>query len=75
MTLDIKALDFDKSGGLVTIVTQDASSGAVFKVLHFWRSLFALQQARGPLCLRRRASKGMVPSASRQEGSGTRDAT
>ena len=34
MTLDIEALDFDKGGGLVTVVTQDAASGAVLMVAH-----------------------------------------
>ena len=34
MTLDIEALDFDKGGGLVTVVTQDARSGAVLMVAH-----------------------------------------
>jgi phosphoribosyl-ATP pyrophosphohydrolase/phosphoribosyl-AMP cyclohydrolase len=34
MTLDLEALDFDKSGGLVTVVTQDAGSGAVLMVAH-----------------------------------------
>lgn len=34
MTLDLKALDFDKGGGLVTVVTQDAASGALLMVAH-----------------------------------------
>src|SRR5438270_757246 len=34
MTLDIDSLDFRKSGGLVTVVTQDAASGAVLMVAH-----------------------------------------
>ena len=42
MTLDIEALDFDKSGGLVTVVTQDALSGAVLMVAHADRE--AIQQ-------------------------------
>jgi len=33
-TLDLDTLDFTKSGGLVTVVTQDASSGAVLMVAH-----------------------------------------
>lgn len=34
MTLDVEALDFDKGGGLVTVVTQDAASGALLMVAH-----------------------------------------
>ena len=34
MTLDIDALDFNRSDGLVTVVTQDALSGAVLMVAH-----------------------------------------
>ncbi|MFN2602762.1 MAG: bifunctional phosphoribosyl-AMP cyclohydrolase/phosphoribosyl-ATP diphosphatase HisIE [Gemmatimonadaceae bacterium] len=34
MTLDIDSLDFRKSGGLATVVTQDAVSGAVLMVAH-----------------------------------------
>jgi phosphoribosyl-ATP pyrophosphohydrolase/phosphoribosyl-AMP cyclohydrolase len=34
MTLDIDSLDFTKSGGLVTVVTQDAVSGAVLMIAH-----------------------------------------
>jgi len=34
MTLDIDALDFNKGGGLVTVVTQDAVNGAVLMVAH-----------------------------------------
>ena len=34
MTLDISSLDFSKSGGLVTVVTQDAVSGAVLMVAY-----------------------------------------
>ena len=32
--IDLEALDFSKSGGLVTVVTQDAISGAVLMVAH-----------------------------------------
>src|SRR5438045_9108487 len=34
MTLDIDSLDFSKSDGLVTVVTQDAVTGAVLMVAH-----------------------------------------
>lgn len=34
MMLDIQALDFNKAGGLITVVTQDALSGAVLMVAH-----------------------------------------
>ncbi|HEY3257894.1 MAG TPA: bifunctional phosphoribosyl-AMP cyclohydrolase/phosphoribosyl-ATP diphosphatase HisIE [Gemmatimonadaceae bacterium] len=34
MMLDIEALDFNKGGGLVTVVTQDALSGGVLMVAH-----------------------------------------
>ena len=34
MTLDLEALDFNKGGGLVTVVTQDAASGVVLMVAH-----------------------------------------
>jgi phosphoribosyl-ATP pyrophosphohydrolase/phosphoribosyl-AMP cyclohydrolase len=34
MTLNIEALDFNKGRGLLTVVTQDASSGAVLMVAH-----------------------------------------
>src|SRR5215210_9247901 len=34
VTLDLDALDFTKGGGLVTVVTQDAESGAVLMVAH-----------------------------------------
>ena len=34
MTLNIEALDFNKGDGLVTVVTQDASSGEVLMVAH-----------------------------------------
>src|SRR5689334_23872278 len=32
--LDLDTLNFDKSGGLVTVVTQDARTGAVLMVAH-----------------------------------------
>lgn len=41
MTLDIDSLDFSKSDGLVTVVTQDASSGAVLMVAHADREAVA----------------------------------
>jgi phosphoribosyl-ATP pyrophosphohydrolase/phosphoribosyl-AMP cyclohydrolase len=41
MTLDIDSLDFSKSDGLVTVVTQDATSGAVLMVAHADREAIA----------------------------------
>src|ERR687883_1695209 len=32
--LDLESLDFDKGGGLVTVVTQDARTGVVLMVAH-----------------------------------------
>jgi len=34
MTLDIESLNFSKSNGLVTVVTQDATTGAVLMIAH-----------------------------------------
>ena len=34
LVFDIDQLDFTKSGGLVTVVTQDATTGAVLMVAH-----------------------------------------
>ncbi len=34
MTLDIESLDFSKSNGLVTVVTQDATTGVVLMIAH-----------------------------------------
>jgi phosphoribosyl-ATP pyrophosphohydrolase/phosphoribosyl-AMP cyclohydrolase len=34
LSLDLDALDYTKSGGLVTVVTQDAATGAVLMVAH-----------------------------------------
>jgi phosphoribosyl-ATP pyrophosphohydrolase/phosphoribosyl-AMP cyclohydrolase len=34
MMLDLTTLNFDKSGGLVTVVTQDARTGAVLMIAH-----------------------------------------
>jgi phosphoribosyl-ATP pyrophosphohydrolase/phosphoribosyl-AMP cyclohydrolase len=34
MMLDLMTLDFDKGGGLVTVVTQDAQTGAVLMIAH-----------------------------------------
>jgi len=32
--LDLSGLDYDKNGGLITVVTQDAASGMVLMVAH-----------------------------------------
>lgn len=40
-TLDLDALDFTKSGGLVTVITQDAVTGAVLMVAHADRDALA----------------------------------
>ena len=40
-------LDFDKGGGLVTVVTQDAVTGAVLMVAHMDREAFEKTVATG----------------------------
>ena len=45
--LDLDALDFAKGGGLVTVVTQDADSGAVLMVAHADREALERTVATG----------------------------
>jgi phosphoribosyl-ATP pyrophosphohydrolase/phosphoribosyl-AMP cyclohydrolase len=48
-TLDIDALDFTKSNGLVTVVAQDARSGAVLMVAHANREAIERTLATGDM--------------------------
>lgn len=52
MTVD--DLDFDKGGGLVTVVTQDAVTGAVLMVAHMDREAFELTVGTGEMHYRSR---------------------
>jgi len=52
--LDLDALDFAKGGGLVTIVTQDADSGAVLMVAHADREALERTIATGEMHYRSR---------------------
>jgi phosphoribosyl-ATP pyrophosphohydrolase/phosphoribosyl-AMP cyclohydrolase len=52
--LDLDALDFTKGGGLVTVVAQDAASGAVLMVAHADREALALSLATGVMHYRSR---------------------
>jgi len=56
MTID--DLDFDKGGGLVTVVTQDAVTGAVLMVAHMDREAFEMTVATGEMHYRSR-SRGL----------------
>jgi phosphoribosyl-ATP pyrophosphohydrolase/phosphoribosyl-AMP cyclohydrolase len=56
--LDIAAVDFDKGGGLVTVVTQDARSGAVLMVAHADREALERTLATGEMHYRSR-SRGL----------------
>lgn len=58
MTLDIDSLDFTKSDGLVTVVTQDATSGAVLMVAHADREAVAKTIETGEMHYRSR-SRGL----------------
>ena len=51
-------LDFDKGGGLVTVVTQDAVTGAVLMVAHMDREAFEKTVATGEMYYRSR-SRGL----------------
>src|SRR6476646_8457009 len=52
--LDLDALDFAKGGGLVTVVTQDATSGAVLMVAHADREALERTIATGEMHYRSR---------------------
>jgi phosphoribosyl-ATP pyrophosphohydrolase/phosphoribosyl-AMP cyclohydrolase len=52
--LDLDALDFAKGGGLVTVVTQDAESGAVLMVAHADREALERTIATGEMHYRSR---------------------
>jgi phosphoribosyl-AMP cyclohydrolase / phosphoribosyl-ATP pyrophosphohydrolase len=56
--LDLDALDFAKSGGLVTVVTQDVESGAVLMVAHADREALEHTLATGEMHYRSR-SRGL----------------
>ncbi|MEO7363309.1 MAG: bifunctional phosphoribosyl-AMP cyclohydrolase/phosphoribosyl-ATP diphosphatase HisIE [Gemmatimonadaceae bacterium] len=47
--LDLDTLDFTKSNGLVTVVTQDALTGVVLMVAHANREALALTQSSGEM--------------------------
>lgn len=53
--LDLDTLDFTKSGGLVTVVTQDARTGAVLMVAHADREALQRTMASGEMHYRSRA--------------------
>src|SRR5919107_2400645 len=52
--LDIDTLNFDKGGGLVTVVTQDARTGAVLMVAHADREALERTLASGEMHYRSR---------------------
>lgn len=58
MTFDIDQLDFAKSGGLVTVVTQDATSGVVLMVAHADREALEHTMRTGEMHYRSR-SRGL----------------
>ena len=47
--LDLSILDFEKNGGLVTVVTQDAASGSVLMVAHIDRQALDRTLATGEM--------------------------
>ncbi|MGA9522277.1 MAG: bifunctional phosphoribosyl-AMP cyclohydrolase/phosphoribosyl-ATP diphosphatase HisIE [Myxococcaceae bacterium] len=49
LQLNLDSLDFKKGGGLVTVVTQDARSGAVLMVAHADREALALTLSTGDM--------------------------
>jgi phosphoribosyl-ATP pyrophosphohydrolase len=54
ITLNLDEIDFTKGGGLVTVVTQDASSGAVLMVAHADREALELTCKTGEMHYRSR---------------------
>lgn len=54
LTFDVSALDFAKGGGLVTVVTQDAASGAVLMVAHADREAMEQTVSTGEMHYRSR---------------------
>lgn len=48
-TLDLETLDFSKSGGLVTVVTQDADTGVVLMIAHADRDALERSQSTGEM--------------------------
>src|SRR3712207_6665705 len=54
LSLDLSAVNFDKGGGLVTVVTQDARSGAVLMVAHADREALERTLATGEMHYRSR---------------------
>ncbi len=54
VTLDLGALDFAKGGGLVTVVAQDAATGAVLMVAHADREALERTLATGEMHYRSR---------------------
>ena len=58
MALDLDKIDFAKGGGLVTVVTQDARTGAVLMVAHADREALERTEATGEMHYRSR-SRGL----------------
>ena len=56
--LDLSALDFDKGGGLVTVVAQDVTTGVVLMVAHADREALERTMATGDMHYRSR-SRGL----------------
>ena len=54
LTFDVDALDFTKGGGLVTVIVQDAASGAVLMVAHADREAMERTVATGEMHFRSR---------------------
>jgi phosphoribosyl-ATP pyrophosphohydrolase/phosphoribosyl-AMP cyclohydrolase len=55
IALDLSTLDFDKGGGLVSVVTQDVTSGVVLMVAHADREALERSLATGEMHYRSRA--------------------